>query len=88
VVDERGIALRGLIVRHLVLPQNIAGTDKFVSWVASKLTRSTYVNIMAQYRPEHNAHRYPELSRRISTAEYRQALDWAREAGLTRLDNR
>ncbi len=88
VVDERGIALRGLIIRHLVLPQNIAGTDKFVAWVASKLTRSTYVNIMAQYRPEHNAHRYPELSRRISSAEYRQALDWARDAGLTRLDSR
>jgi len=87
VVDERGIALRGLMIRHLVLPHNIAGTDKFAAWVAAKLSRSTYVNIMAQYRPEHNAHRYPELNRRITAAEYRQALDWARQAGLTRLDH-
>ncbi len=86
VVDENGIALRGLIIRHLVLPNNIAGTDKFVRWVAEKLSKSTYVNIMAQYRPEHKAFQYPELSRRITAAEYSQAIRWAREAGLTRLD--
>jgi putative pyruvate formate lyase activating enzyme len=51
------------------------------------LTRSTYVNIMAQYRPEHKARQIPELARRITAAEYRQALDWARQAGLTRLDS-
>jgi putative pyruvate formate lyase activating enzyme len=86
VVDENGVALRGLIIRHLVLPQNIAGTDKFVRFVADKLTPSTYVNIMAQYRPEHLAHKYPELSRRLTRTEYQQALGWARAAGLTRLD--
>ncbi len=86
VVDENGIALRGLIIRHLVLPDNIAGTDKFVKFVAARLTRSTYVNIMAQYRPEHKAKGIPELSRRITSAEYEQAIRWAREAGLTRLD--
>jgi putative pyruvate formate lyase activating enzyme len=86
VVDENGIALRGLMIRHLVLPNNIAGTDKFVRWVAGKLTPSTYVNIMAQYRPEHKAPGIPELSRHITSAEYQQALGWAREAGLTRLD--
>jgi putative pyruvate formate lyase activating enzyme len=86
VLDESGIALRGLIIRHLVLPQNIAGTDGFVRFVAERLTRSTYVNIMAQYHPEHRARKYPELSRRITGAEYRQAVAWAREAGLTRLD--
>jgi putative pyruvate formate lyase activating enzyme len=85
-VDERGIAVRGLIIRHLVMPQNIAGTDKFVKWVAGKLTRSTYVNIMAQYRPEHLARKYPELSRRISNEEFSRAVGWAREAGLSRLD--
>jgi len=87
IVDENGIALRGLMIRHLVLPNNIAGTQKFVRFVAEKLTRSTYVNIMAQYRPEHKAFQYPELSRRLSYAEYRQAVAWAREAGLTRLDS-
>jgi putative pyruvate formate lyase activating enzyme len=86
VTDENGIALRGLMIRHLVLPDNIAGTDKFVQFVASKLSRSTYVNIMAQYRPEHKAAGIPELSRRITGAEYRQAIRWAKEAGLTRLD--
>jgi len=86
-VDENGIALRGLLIRHLVLPHNIAGTDKFVRWVAEKLTKSTYVNIMAQYRPEHRAREYPELSRRITLGEYHQAIRWAREAGLTRLDS-
>jgi putative pyruvate formate lyase activating enzyme len=69
-----------------VLPDNIAGTDKFVKFVAARLTRSTYVNIMAQYRPEHKAKGIPELSRRITSAEYEQAIRWAREAGLTRLD--
>jgi len=86
VVDENGIALRGLIIRHLVLPSNIAGTDKFVHFVARRLTPSTYVNIMAQYRPEHQAAKYPELNRRITAAEYQQAIRWAKEAGLTRLD--
>jgi putative pyruvate formate lyase activating enzyme len=86
VVDENGIALRGLMIRHLVLPNNIAGTDKFVKFVAEKITPATYVNIMAQYRPEYKAKNIPELSRRITSAEYQQALRWAREAGLTRLD--
>ncbi|MEK7405508.1 MAG: radical SAM protein [Acidobacteriota bacterium] len=87
VVDENGIALRGLMIRHLVLPNGIAGTEKFVKWVAEKLTKSTYVNIMAQYRPEHKAHQYPELSRRLSWGEHGQAVAWARQAGLTRLDS-
>ena len=86
VLDEDGIALRGLMIRHLVLPDNISGTDKFVSWVAEELTPSTYVNIMDQYRPAYRAHKYPAISRRISRAEFRQAIKWAREAGLTRLD--
>jgi putative pyruvate formate lyase activating enzyme len=86
IVDENGIALRGLMIRHLVMPQNIAGTDKFVKWVADKLTPATYVNIMGQYRPAHRASEFPELSRRVTATEYRQALRWAQEAGLTRLD--
>jgi putative pyruvate formate lyase activating enzyme len=85
-VDENGIALRGPMIRHLVLAGNIAGTDKFVQFVATRLTRSTYVNIMAQYRPEHKAPGIPELSQRITGAEYQQAVRWGKEAGLTRLD--
>jgi putative pyruvate formate lyase activating enzyme len=86
VVDEDGIALRGLMIRHLVLPGNIAGTDRFVRWVARELGPDTYVNIMGQYRPEHQAHRHPPLDRRPTGAELRQAIQWAREAGLQRLD--
>ncbi len=85
-LNSRGIAQRGVIVRHLVMPQNIAGTDRFVRWVAESLSPQTYVNIMAQYRPEHRALEYPELSRRITNAEFQQALIWAHDAGLTNLD--
>lgn len=85
VVDEEGIALRGLIVRHLILPDNLAGTDKFVQWVARELSPFTMVNLMGQYWPAHQAHRFPRLSRRISLAEYLRAFDWARAAGLKRL---
>jgi len=82
-VDEGGIALRGLIIRHLVLPNNIAGTEKVLSFVGEKLSPHTYVNLMSQYQPEHRAHQYSELSQRITGAQYRQAIEWARQAGLT-----
>ncbi|MCP4660837.1 MAG: radical SAM protein [bacterium] len=84
-VDERGIAERGLIVRHLVMPHNIAGTDRFTRWIAEELSTTTYVNLMAQYRPEHRAFEYPEIARRLTREEWRQALRWAREAGLGNL---
>jgi len=81
-IGENGVALRGLMIRHLVLPNNIAGTDQFVRFVAEKLARSTFVNLMPQYRPENEAARRPELSRRITRQEYERAVDWARAAGL------
>ncbi len=84
--DKRGIAQRGLIIRHLVMPENIAGTNRFVRWVAQELSVDTYVNIMEQYHPAHKAHDYPELSRRITRGEWLQAMTWAREAGLHNLD--
>jgi len=82
VTDEKGIALRGLMIRHLVLPENIAGTDRFVRFVAKRLSAGTYVNLMAQYRPEHRERRFPELSRRITNEEYVRAVGWAQSAGL------
>jgi putative pyruvate formate lyase activating enzyme len=82
VTDDRGVALRGLMIRHLVLPENIAGTDKFVRFVAERLGPGVYVNLMAQYRPEHRARRFAELSRRITGQEYARAINWARQAGL------
>jgi putative pyruvate formate lyase activating enzyme len=88
VLDERGIALRGLLVRHLVLPQGIAGTDKVLAFIASEISRDTYLNLMAQYRPCYRADEYPELDRPLTAAEYRAALDTAARLGLNRLDER
>jgi len=85
VTDEEGNALRGLIIRHLVMPNNIAGTDKFVSWVAENLPKTTFVNIMSQYQPLFKAFDYPEISRRITIKEYKQAISWAKKAGLKNL---
>lgn len=85
-LDSNGVARRGLIIRHLVMPGNIAGTDRFVRWVAKELSASTFVNIMAQYRPEHKAFDYPEISRRITNQEWVQAQSWAKAAGLLHMD--
>lgn len=85
-MDERGIAGKGLLIRHLVMPGNLAGTEKILEWIAKEISPDTYVNIMSQYHPCFKAGDYPELSRRITQAEYRQALSYARGAGLKRLD--
>jgi len=84
--DERGLATRGLLVRHLVLPRNLAGTRQIVQFLADEISKRTYLNLMAQYRPAYNANRYPELNRRITSNEYNAAVRMAGEAGLTRLD--
>ncbi len=85
-VNARGVALRGLIIRHLVMPNNIAGTDRFVRWVAQELTPTTFVNLMAQYHPEHKAFDHQEISRRITSDEWNQVRSWAKEAGLKNID--
>ena len=85
-MDERGIATRGLLVRHLVLPNNLAGTDQIVKFLAEEISTNTYLNLMNQYRPEFFAHRFPEINRRITHQEYHQAIDWAQGVGLLRLD--
>jgi putative pyruvate formate lyase activating enzyme len=84
-VDSRGIATRGLMIRHLIMPHNISGTDRFVRWVARELTPTTYVNLMAQYRPAHRARELPLIARRPTREEIEQAFRWAREAGLKRV---
>lgn len=83
-VVEDGVAVRGLIVRHLVLPHGLAGTERVLRFIAEKISPDTYVNIMSQYYPTWRAHRYPELSRRITAGEYREALELARKLGLRR----
>jgi putative pyruvate formate lyase activating enzyme len=85
-MDAAGVAQRGVLLRHLVMPDNASSTDRFVRWVADELSPRTYTNIMGQWTPMYRAHEYPEIDRRVTPAEYEQALRWAREAGLTRLD--
>ena len=80
--DSRGIATRGLIVRHLVMPNNIGGTDRLVKWIATKLGPDTYLNLMAQYRPEHKAFDHPAIARRLTKDEWTQSIAWAEAAGL------
>ena len=66
VLDEEGIAVQGLLVRHLVLPAGLAGTAEVVRFLSQEISPNTYLNIMSQYRPEYNACRFPELSRPIT----------------------
>jgi putative pyruvate formate lyase activating enzyme len=81
-----GLVYRGLMIRHLVMPNGIGGTKEVIGWIAEKLPKDTYLNIMSQYTPTYKAFDYPEISRRITRQEYGQALRWAREAGLINLD--
>ena len=87
-LDTRGIAQRGLLIRHLVLPEGLAGTEETVRFLADEISTNTYLNLMDQYRPCFKAHEYPPLNRRLKSDEYREALKLAQEAGLTRLDER
>jgi putative pyruvate formate lyase activating enzyme len=87
-LDERGIAYRGLLVRHLVMPHGLAQTPQVMKYLADEISPNTYVNIMDQWRPCGEAHLHPDLSRRISRQEYEEALEAARSVGLHRLDDR
>ncbi len=85
-IDARGIARRGLLVRHLVLPFGLAGTAEVMNFLAAEISPRTYVNIMGQYRPCFHAYQFDQLSRRPTMVEIDQAVALAKEAGLTRLD--
>ncbi len=83
-LDERGIAVSGLLVRHLVLPDHVAGTQEVMRFLAQEISANTYVNIMDQYFPAYKAARDRRMSRRITAAEYREAVDIALKEGLHR----
>ncbi|HBX23163.1 MAG TPA: radical SAM protein [Desulfotomaculum sp.] len=85
-IDGRGLAVRGLLVRHLVMPDGLAGTAAVMSFLADEISPDTFVNIMSQYHPAHEAFHYPELSRRVNKEEFQAAVRLAREAGLHRFD--
>ncbi|MFW3146520.1 MAG: radical SAM protein [Thermoplasmatota archaeon] len=86
VLDERGFAVRGLLVRHLVLPNSLAGTGEVVRFLSDEISRDTYVNIMGQYRPEYRAMECDGMGRRPTRSEYLNAVKTALDAGLHRLD--
>jgi len=82
VTDKIGITRSGLIVRHLVLPENLSGTKKIMRFIAREISPHTYISLMAQYFPAYQAEQFPLLSRRINREEYREALQAFKEEGL------
>jgi putative pyruvate formate lyase activating enzyme len=81
---EDNVAKRGLLVRHLVLPGNLAGTAEIMRFLAEEISKDTYINVMAQYNPNYNACSFPELDRRVTLKEYRDAIQLAMNAGFSR----
>lgn len=83
-INRRGIAKRGLLIRHLVLPDDLAGSEKVIDFVADDISKDTYINIMDQYYPAYKANSFNELNRRITNDEYDRVIKYARKKGLTR----
>jgi len=86
--DEQGIATRGLLVRHLVMPADLSTTRDAMRFLAREISGNTYVNVMAQYRPCGRAFEDPRINRSVTREEYNRALEIAEEEGITRLDQR
>lgn len=83
-INQRGIAERGVLIRHLVMPEGLAGTEATMRFIAGELSKDSYVNIMSQYHPHYRASHYPELNRRITRQEFQDAIALARGFGLHR----
>jgi putative pyruvate formate lyase activating enzyme len=81
-VDENGIAQKGLIIRHLILPGGIAGSEDSLSWLVNEVSPEVTVSIMSQYYPAHRAHEYPLLARKISPAEYAEVVKLVERLGI------
>ncbi len=83
-MDSRGIAERGLLIRHLVMPNGVASSEAVFKFIAEEISAHSYVNIMDQYRPEYRACEYPEINRRITHKEFLEAIQWAKRFHLYR----
>lgn len=81
-INKRGIAQRGLLIRHLILPNNIAGSKEVIDFIAGEISYDTYLNLMDQYYPSYKAGNYKELNRRISKEEYYEIIDYAKKYEL------
>jgi len=85
--DNDGIAQSGLLIRHLVLPNNLAGTEEIMQLIQKSISKHAYVNLMDQYSPQHKARKFPELFRRLTVQEFHQAVGQAIDAGIIRIDH-
>lgn len=85
VIDENGLAKRGLIIRHLVLPNDLAGTEEIVNFIAQEISTNTYFNLMDQYHPAYLSRQYPSLNKPNAASEYQRAVIYTQQAGLHRL---
>ena len=84
-VDASGIARRGLLIRHLVMPGGVAGSERVINFIAEEISRNSYLNIMDQYHPCYRAGEFPEIDRPVSEDEFSGVIAYAREAGLERI---
>ena len=87
-LDDNGVALRGLLVRHLVLPDHLAGSETILAFLADEISSNTYLNLMDQYHPCYRADENPPLDRCLTTDEFNEALQLTKKYGITRLDQR
>ncbi|MGD8777494.1 MAG: radical SAM protein [Ignavibacteria bacterium] len=81
-VNRKGIAQRGLLIRHLILPNNLAGSRKVIDFIAENISQESYINLMDQYHPAYNACHYKELNRRITNSEYSEIINYAISKGF------
>ena len=81
-LDKEGIAFKGLIIRHLVLPEDISGSQKVLEFIAERISNKTFLSLMAQYHPANKTKDYPELARRLTEDEYNRIRDTAQRLGF------
>ena len=77
-----GVAARGLLVRHLVMPENVTGSKEIIDFIVNEISGNTFVNVMEQYRPTFNAHNYPEINRPVTQQEFSKVYEYAKSQGL------
>ena len=81
-INDEGIAEKGLLIRHMVLPGNIENTKKSLDFIAENLSAETYISLMSQYHPAHRSSKFPELCRNLTQDEYDEALEWLEKLNL------
>jgi putative pyruvate formate lyase activating enzyme len=81
-IDEKGIIRRGLIIRHLVLPDNISGTAKVMKFIAQEISPETYISLMSQYTPYYRAQEFTQICRKVTLEEYEEAERLMHKYGL------